>query len=135
MKMTIDEAIEHCMEVAEQNETKALRISWQNKGTLLDREAKECRRCAAEHRQLAEWLRELQELRSLKSDYVIFRAEAKRLLELALQDLAEADHCGLCKHEPDDIATCQRKPINCFVWRYSDEAEKLFKEGMKWISI
>ncbi|WP_295095649.1 hypothetical protein [Ruminococcus sp.] len=51
--------------------------------------------------------------------------EAKRLLKLALQDLAEADHCGLCKHEPDDIATCQRKPINCFVWRYADEALKL----------
>lgn len=51
--------------------------------------------------------------------------EAKRLLKLALQDLAEADHCGLCKHEPDDIATCQRKPINCFVWRYADKALKL----------
>ncbi|MCR4889155.1 MAG: hypothetical protein K5979_08280 [Ruminococcus sp.] len=61
--MTLDEAIAHCLEVAEQNETKALRIGRQYKGTLLNRDAKECRRCAAEHRQLAEWLKELKDLR------------------------------------------------------------------------
>ena len=44
--MTLDEAIAHCLEVAEQNETKALRIGRQYKGTLLNRDAKECRRCA-----------------------------------------------------------------------------------------
>lgn len=51
--------------------------------------------------------------------------EYKRLLKLALQDLAEAEHCGLCKYEADDIASCQSKPVNCFVWRYADEALKL----------
>lgn len=106
--MTLDEMISDCLKVAEA-QCKVAAEFW-------------------DHKQLAEWLRELQELRSLKSDYVIFRAGAKRLLKLAFQDLAEAEHCGLCKHEPDDIATCQRKPINCFVWRYADEAEKLFKE-------
>lgn len=40
MMMTIDEAIRHCEEVAEQNE-------------------KDCIECAKEHRQLAEWLEEL----------------------------------------------------------------------------
>lgn len=54
--MTLDEAIAHCLEVAEQNETKALRIGRQYGGTLLNRDAKECRRRAAEHRQLAKWL-------------------------------------------------------------------------------
>lgn len=61
--MTIDEAIKHCIEVAEKSEKTALRIGQQYEGTLLDRDAKECRRCAADHRQLAEWLRELKELR------------------------------------------------------------------------
>lgn len=55
-------------------------------------------------------------------------AEAKRLLKAAMSDLAEAETCGLCKYEADDIATCKRKPINCFVWRYADEAEKLLKK-------
>ena len=61
--MTIDEAIKQCNDTAEQNEKTAQRIGWQYEGTLLDRGAKECRRFAAEHRQLAEWLRELQQLR------------------------------------------------------------------------
>lgn len=58
--MTLDEAIKHCLEVAEQNETKALSIE----GTIIDRVAKDCRRCAADHRQLAEWLTELKELKA-----------------------------------------------------------------------
>lgn len=54
--------------------------------------------------------------------------EAKRLLKLALRDLAEAEHCDLCKYEADDIASCQSRPANCFVWRYADEALKLMGE-------
>lgn len=140
--MTIDEAIKHCLEVVEDNETKALRIGEQYEGTLLDRDAKECRRCAAEHRQLAEWLTELKQWRRVygicpsyemcipecKEGYDAQIAEYKRLLKEALADLAEAEHCGLCKYEADDIATCQRKPINCFVWRYADEALKLLND-------
>lgn len=54
--------------------------------------------------------------------------KAKRLLKLALQDLAEAEPCSLCKYD-DDIPTCQSKPVNCFVWRYADEALKLIGES------
>lgn len=144
-KLTLDEAIKHCLEVVEKNEQA------KKDGNLwIDTEYEDC--CTA-HRQLAEWLTELKQLKAIIAGYgtvdmqkldmilAMIRtesegawtrierekelAEAKRLLKLALQDLAEADHCGLCKHEPDDIVTCQRKPINCFVWRYADEAEKL----------
>ena len=55
--------------------------------------------------------------------------EAKRLLKVAMSDLAETETCGLCKYEADDIVSCQSKPANCFVWRYADEAEKLLKEN------
>ena len=67
--MTIDEAIKHCEEVAEDKETKALRIGQQYEGTLLDRNAKECRRCAADHRQLATWLRELKNYQTAIADF------------------------------------------------------------------
>ena len=54
--MTIDEAIKHCEEVAKNEERfcvqDAYTSSMQTHG-----------QCAAEHRQLADWLRELQELR------------------------------------------------------------------------
>ena len=51
--MTLDEAIKHAEEVAEQNE-------WFEKNYL---ESIQCKECAEEHRQLAEWLKELKEYR------------------------------------------------------------------------
>lgn len=135
--MTIDEAIKYCLEVAEHNEALIKR------GYAGGCNSHDCSERAENHRQFAEWLTELREQRyavgvaikeaqvaiekrdKMLRDTVVELVEAKRLLKLALQDLAEADHCGLCKHEPDDIATCQRKPLNCFVWRYADEAMKL----------
>ena len=45
--MTVEEAIEHCEEVAAREEGRG-----------------GCRECAEEHRQLAEWLRELRALRA-----------------------------------------------------------------------
>lgn len=57
--MTIDEAIKHCLEVAEVNEDIADNCdmdNWMNKASFEE--------CAADHRQLAEWLRELKELKN-----------------------------------------------------------------------
>ena len=59
-KLTLDAAIKYCLEVADKNETKALSIE----GTIIDRVAKDCTKCAADHRQLAEWLTELKERRA-----------------------------------------------------------------------
>lgn len=52
--MTIDEAIKHCEEVAERYE--------RMEDSHDDKLKEECLQCAADHRQLAEWLMELQEL-------------------------------------------------------------------------
>ena len=55
--MTLDEAIQHCEEVVAEKEDNArweLTTTWQN----------ECKQCAADHRQLAEWLTELKERRA-----------------------------------------------------------------------
>ena len=57
--MTIDEAIKHCEKVAEEKEDNA---RWELTSTWKD----ECRECAADHRQLAEWLTELKERRATK---------------------------------------------------------------------
>lgn len=59
IKMTLDEAIEHAEKIAEDEEKRA--------GLLYDKEnccyRKKCAKCAEEHRQLAEWLRELKKYR------------------------------------------------------------------------
>ena len=52
--MTIDDAIKHCKDVIEANEQKAESIKEYNGYTEL-----ECMKCAEDHRQLAEWLKEL----------------------------------------------------------------------------
>lgn len=56
--MTIDEAIKHCEEVAEENEKNAKSINNIYK--------KSCLECASEHRQLAKWLRDLKEYKDAR---------------------------------------------------------------------
>ena len=60
--MTLDEAIIHAEYVAESNEDMA-NVYHTDEGVYLLEEAK-CRKCAEEHRQLAEWLTELKERRA-----------------------------------------------------------------------
>lgn len=60
--MTIDEAIKHAEEVAEENKKKASWF-WVKKGNP---NYENCVECAEEHLQLAEWLKELKELKQSK---------------------------------------------------------------------
>lgn len=117
--MTIDEAIKHCEEVAERQEY----LSEQNHGYCDEKRNMKKREefaiCASDHRQLAEWLRELR--------------EAKRLLKLAVESFKSRDvvishPCSLCKYGDDPVEMCQSKPVECFVWAHTDEAKKLLKE-------
>lgn len=63
--MTLDEAIEHCEEVAEEQEKKARK---KNDGTMSTRI--KCEECAKKHRQLAERLRELKAYREF-ADWLV----------------------------------------------------------------
>ena len=60
-KLTLEEAISHCLEVAEQNDAQAEK--WREEGGEEWGKTTACRECAADHRQLAEWLKELKSLR------------------------------------------------------------------------
>lgn len=61
--MTLDEAIKHCERVAEEKFNNAVYILDKMKSDIAISNAEECKRCAEEHRQLAEWLKELKQLR------------------------------------------------------------------------
>jgi hypothetical protein len=74
--MTLDEAIKHCEEVAEENEKKARKL---NDGTMSTRI--KCEECASEHRQLAEWLKELE----------VYREFADWLVKAVLEEDWEED--------------------------------------------
>jgi len=107
--MTIDEAISHALEVAEQNETQADKIGRQLIGSAIDKYATDCRECAAEHRQLAEWLTELK--------------EAKRLLKMAVKDINFYVDC----YEAYCDECCCSQDNHCH-WKHEDEALNLIGE-------
>ena len=118
--MTLDEAIKHCEEVAEEQSRLYSLCPCPCDGTkdcmsLKNGKDMGCTKCAADHRQLAEWLTELK--------------EAKRLLRLAIEDIDNARHginCGICGMQSCDINNVM--PECKYRWQYADEAEKLLKE-------
>lgn len=61
--MTIDEAIKHAEEVAEEKFNNAVYIIDKMKSDVALENAAEYQKCAEEHTQLAEWLKELKQLR------------------------------------------------------------------------
>ena len=71
--MTINEAIKHCEEVAEKNESEA-NFGFGN--ACIDRSS--CLECAKEHRQLATWLKELKA-------YKRFRLNKKEELDITVE--------------------------------------------------
>ena len=73
--MTIDEAIKHAEEVAEEKKKDACEL-YDAKNY---EESRECIWCAEEHRQLAEWLKELKMYREMiPSASEVFLAEIRK---------------------------------------------------------
>lgn len=117
--MTIDEAISHALEVVRQNEDSAILYKnckeiKRDTYEVLTAEAAEqkCLSCAADHRQLAEWLTELK--------------EAKRLLKAAVATFNDAScnkDCCQCKWNNEGCEMSCR-----FAWIHTDEALKLIGE-------
>lgn len=131
MKMTLDEAIKHCEEVAENCEEQAKQCDSDDRYErhVMHENAK----CAAEHRQLAEWLTELKQWRRVygicpsyemcipecKEGYDVQIAEYKRLLKVAMEDIVwlnehTVDGEGQCLIETaTDMETCLACPPQC----------------------
>ena len=137
--MTLDEAIKHCLDIAD-GQDKCAEIS-------VSEHAKErISQCATDHRQLAEWLTELKQWRRVygvcpsyemcipecKEGYNAQTAEYKRLLKAAVEDLNSIGRVL----EGNDILcmkyiACKGCPFdgdNCNKWRYADEALALIGE-------
>ena len=124
--LDIDTAIKHCLEVAECNEIAGL-------------ESEARKRCSNDHRQLAEWLMELKDLRAEQNDQYVFihelmseLKESKRLLKAAVDDIYKARqgcNCNICDMPPEPIERCQyENGEDCqFKWRYADEALKIIE--------
>lgn len=66
--LDLESAIKHCEEVATENEKSIAYYTIQGDKEWLDECEKDCIECAKEHRQLAEWLRELQAYRKAEKE-------------------------------------------------------------------
>lgn len=116
--MTLDEAIKHCEEVAAECDLYEVEIEY---------------KCGQEHRQLAEWLKELQELRrqlDVEADnshcLEIELTKAKELLRKAFGALNDGFCHKDCKQCKWDGGKCN---MECrFAWKYGDEASTLLNE-------
>ena len=83
--MTIDEAIKHCEEVAERYE----RVEDSHADEKLK---EECLQCAADHWQLAGWLRELKQLRDRKRAHWLICSDGYY------------PYCSECGHWPKEMS-------------------------------
>lgn len=79
--MTLEEAIKHAEEVAEEKENEAQDLEY----SKLDwkYEANQCSKCSEEHRQLAKWLKELKNYRERIPSYEAGYNDAKREIALS----------------------------------------------------
>ena len=85
--LSLEEAITHAMEVADEQERQADFNSYrfQTKHIeVYERQYKKCLECASEHRQLAEWLRELKKYRD------------KNMMLINANPLENAIRCAMC---------------------------------------
>jgi len=94
--MNLDEAIHHCLEVAEEKRSHVpYKVYDEDKWT---KEQENCMKCAEEHRQLAEWLRELKVFKSKKGQWL-------RMSDLSEQedDRYRCSYCGNVIHHKDKV--------------------------------
>ena len=71
-KLTLDEAIQHCLDVAEQND-KDLKDAIAL-GVIAPEEVNSCESCIADHKQLAEWLKDYKYLKKQVSKLIYLGA-------------------------------------------------------------
>lgn len=94
--MTIDEAIKHAEEVAEKNEKISLYTPVEY--IPADLSIEQCQNCADEHRQLAEWLKELKSLKD-KDEPKAVRYEGDGYADGAM--VVDYAFCPSCDHETE----------------------------------
>lgn len=123
--MTIDEAISHALEVAGEQQERADSAELIDILDGLDVEA--CKECAADHRQLAEWLTELKDLRE---ENKVLISECDRLIKEKGELLKMVNQpCTLCGNN------CQVSPVEQFNVRNElcKEREQMYRRAEKWL--
>lgn len=142
-KLTLDEAIKYCLEVASENDSQAAEYNEHDEWEFANK--CNCEQCASDHRQVAEWLRELKDMRA---ENKVLMAECDRLIKEKgelLSKVSGGDVLRICQLE-EQLKEAKRllkaaiedfnvikpylsEPYShlCNEWRYTDEALKLIR--------
>lgn len=94
-KMTLDEAIKHCLEVAEEH------TKYNSFGGF-----ESCDECAKEHRQLAKWLTELKELREIQKAKAML-LDYSYTLDIMCNKLSGTIGCEKCTYYNPETHDCE----------------------------
>ena len=112
--MTIDEAVKHCEEVAIEQDKLCKRYddasgySRSHNEAIRTTDAKRCEECASDHRQLAEWLRELKIHREIHD--VLLQLLVDFDLDICCEDLTDnEEEQKICEEN------CDNKTKGCWV--------------------
>jgi hypothetical protein len=111
-KLTLEDAISHCLEVAEQNETQA--DKWQEEGGEQWGKTTACRECAADHRQLAEWLTELKELREQIQKAKSMLLDSSYTVEVMCNKISGTIGCEKCTYYNPETQECE---VRAFIFK------------------
>lgn len=96
MNMTLDEAIEHCEEVAKENRELFDKIGNSSYDDY------NCLDCAKAHEQLAEWLKELKEHKEKDTPKLVIYSGDGYADGKMVYDWAECPNCSFTFEESDD---------------------------------
>lgn len=118
--MTIDEAIKHCLEVAERNTQglyDAIALGGQSP---TQEEIANCEQCAADHRQLAEWLTELKDLRERIQKAKSMILDYSYTVEVMCNRIKNTMGCENCTY-------CNEETYECRVGAYISRTRAFVK--------
>ena len=104
--MTLDEAISHCLEVAEEQEQLGREGTWFEGEDWNEKARAQCRECAADHRQLAEWLRELKELREQIQKAKPMLLDSSYTVEVMCNKISGTIGCEKCTYYNPETHDC-----------------------------
>ena len=96
MNMTLDEAIEHCLEVAKENRELADKIGVSQYDDV------DCVKCAKAHEQLAKWLKELKKYKEKNTPKLVVYSGDGYADGKMVYDWAECPRCNFTVQESDD---------------------------------
>lgn len=116
--MTIEEAIEHCKEVARESRNAALSCARENAYET----AISCKACGQEHEQLAEWLTELKQRRDAETTAPL-KSNADRIRQMTDEELANIL----------ELRDCFGNGYRCPEWDSSCEECTCHEGFLKWL--